>query len=489
MNKKLFNFVLVLSLLLTLAPAAAVAAPPAQGGEDYIVQADDWLSKLADKEYGNPFAWPAIVDATRRARETDDSYADITNPDLIEVGWKLRIPSPEEAAAFMEEYSLEGEEIVVYHYGDLSGPYAGITAPLVNGFNDAAAWVNASGGIRGATVRVEFADTGGQLENSISIYNRFREADPKPFLLNTYSSPELEALRDRYAEDHIPVLSSGVSIPGLYPPAWAFGTVPTYADQFAAFLDWLVENWDTVKPANAGDQIKIAFITWDTAYGRGADTPETRAYAASKGVEIVATEFIEIGAPDVTTQILAAQAAGANVIYTNTLAFGPAQILKDATALGLRDDILISGNNWALDLSTLALAGPEAAEGFLGLMPVKWWSEGGEGIALVQRQFEANNRSPAEHNVAYLLAFVTMDAIRKWTEIALEQVDGDLSQLTGDVMYEVIQNNPVAPLGGIADFTYGPDLRATRRIRVGTFHNGDIVPVSDWFTAPDMRPK
>ena len=30
-----------------------------------------------------------------------------------------------------------GEKITLYHYGDVTGPYAAITAPLVSGFDDA----------------------------------------------------------------------------------------------------------------------------------------------------------------------------------------------------------------------------------------------------------------------------------------------------------------------------------------------------------------
>ena len=69
----------------------AVAAP-APEGQAYIVQADDWLSKLADKFYGDPFAYDAIVTATNEMAATDDSFTVIDNPDLIEIGQKLWIP-------------------------------------------------------------------------------------------------------------------------------------------------------------------------------------------------------------------------------------------------------------------------------------------------------------------------------------------------------------------------------------------------------------
>jgi phosphonate transport system substrate-binding protein len=87
--------------LLTLVSSVAVAAPPAQGGEDYVVQADDWLSKLADKFLGDVFAWPAIWAATNAKAETDTAYTRIINPNIIEVGDVLYIPSEDEAAAFL----------------------------------------------------------------------------------------------------------------------------------------------------------------------------------------------------------------------------------------------------------------------------------------------------------------------------------------------------------------------------------------------------
>ena len=63
----------------------------------YSVVADDWLSKLADKYLGNVLAYPAIVEFTNQKAAEDSSYATIDNPDFIEIGWKIYIPSAEEA--------------------------------------------------------------------------------------------------------------------------------------------------------------------------------------------------------------------------------------------------------------------------------------------------------------------------------------------------------------------------------------------------------
>jgi zinc transport system substrate-binding protein len=71
------------------------------------VQADDWLSTLADKYYGDPLAFPAIFEATNAKALTDDTYPTIQNPNLIEVGWNLCIPSAGDAQAMLNIEPLQ----------------------------------------------------------------------------------------------------------------------------------------------------------------------------------------------------------------------------------------------------------------------------------------------------------------------------------------------------------------------------------------------
>jgi ABC-type nitrate/sulfonate/bicarbonate transport system substrate-binding protein len=125
MNRKTVftTLIAVLIIGLLLFPFAGSAAPPAQdGGQDYTVQADDWLSKLADKFYGDMFAYPAIVEATNSKAAEDDSYLVIANPDLIEVGQKLYIPSADEAAEVIETAAGDLTAPVTLRVGAKCGP-------------------------------------------------------------------------------------------------------------------------------------------------------------------------------------------------------------------------------------------------------------------------------------------------------------------------------------------------------------------------------
>jgi tripartite ATP-independent transporter DctP family solute receptor len=99
--KRLINVLGIIAILALLAimPAAALAQDVSCESE-VVVQADDWLSKIADKFYGNVLAFPAIMEATN-AQGGD--YATIANPDVIEPGWKLCIPPAEYAQTVMGE--------------------------------------------------------------------------------------------------------------------------------------------------------------------------------------------------------------------------------------------------------------------------------------------------------------------------------------------------------------------------------------------------
>jgi peptide/nickel transport system substrate-binding protein len=90
----------VLAIVTMILPAAAGAAPLSQG-ESYTVQADDSLWLIAEKYLGSGAAYMAIVQATNAKQVEDASFAMITDAALIQPGWKLWIPSKEEAESLL----------------------------------------------------------------------------------------------------------------------------------------------------------------------------------------------------------------------------------------------------------------------------------------------------------------------------------------------------------------------------------------------------
>ena len=388
---------------------------------------------------------------------------------------------------------LTGETITVYHFGDLSGPYAAITSPLVHGAEDAVAAVNEAGGIYGAMLDVKFADTAGSIDEAVAAYDRFTGEDDNPLVMITYGSGEVEALAQRFAEDKVVNITAGLSAQGFYiDSGYSFGLGPIYPDQFGLVMTFLQDNWATYKPTDAGDDIKLAYISWPTAFGQGALTPETRAFLADLGIEVVAEETYDLSpTADTTTAILNAQAAGANVIWTNTLAFGVSVILNDLNSLGLRDQFVVATDNWGLDLATYAfLADGAYGVGLISAFPYLWWNDvDNAGVQYAESLFAANERPSSEHGVGYILLVAGIDMAVQAIQHAIDTVGYE--NLTGEDVHNALMDlSPFEPLDGVLRVDYSGTSRSPHVAQVRMIQGGpDAFNVlQDWTDTPDLRP-
>jgi len=157
--KKLIIIVSILLLLVGILPAATLAQEPTTCEFEYTVQAGDWLSKIAEKYYGDILAYETIVKANNA--QADDTYTDIADADLIEPGWVLCIPSDGGAATnpAAAPAGLSREELANTTYK--SEWTEDGTAPLTNGeYSEPAA----PGSATTTTVRLTDHIAYGQLE-------------------------------------------------------------------------------------------------------------------------------------------------------------------------------------------------------------------------------------------------------------------------------------------------------------------------------------
>jgi iron(III) transport system substrate-binding protein len=116
--KKLVSVILLMVVLSVLLVGPANAQG---GGQEYVVQADDWLSKLAEKNYGDVLAWPVIWKATNAKSVEDATFALIKDPNVIELGQKLWIPDETEAAGLLEAFAAERSAASVTGSADITG--------------------------------------------------------------------------------------------------------------------------------------------------------------------------------------------------------------------------------------------------------------------------------------------------------------------------------------------------------------------------------
>lgn len=426
------------------------------------------------------------------------------------------------------QVDLTGQTIPIYHLGDLSGSYAFITQPLIAGLGDAIKFFNEHGGVCGATLKsdvgTEYRDTGGKREEAQAAYDNFSSLNPKPDLMVLYASADAELLRSQVVEDEIPVIISAGSVAGLYgedaqSPGWIYATNPLYADQLGSFCNFVANNPERFPNPTIG------YISWPGAFGEAAYTPETISYCASKGVTILDTpEYFLPTATDISTNVLNLVDAGANILYTNSLASGPFLIAKTVVDLGLQNEVQVAGVNWALDTSVGLLSrtainpdtGLPAVNGLIGSLPFYWWTERQQpGIAFINQQAEANQRTLSSRNIAYLLGWSIVDM---YIEIYTQTVNrvGSLEAVTGADIKQTIESMKYSPLG-LFNFDYQggairalPDNRIAQMAFLNKTQNGPatsgddaltvdlpdgtkafiplLIPLTPFSPAPDLRP-
>jgi peptide/nickel transport system substrate-binding protein len=98
MTKRFAGLLMIGLLVLMLFPLVVAAQG---GGSNYTIQADDTLSKIAEKQYGDPLAFPAIVYYNNLKAAEDDAITLIADPNSVDVGWTVYLPTAEEANAYL----------------------------------------------------------------------------------------------------------------------------------------------------------------------------------------------------------------------------------------------------------------------------------------------------------------------------------------------------------------------------------------------------
>jgi len=379
------------------------------------------------------------------------------------------------------EVDLTGETINIFHFGDLSGPYAFITQPVVSAVTDAVAYWNSRGGVCGAELAQIYEDTGGSREAAQSAYDRFTSTYSDELdLLLLYSSDDGELLREQLAEDEIVSYISAGSIESLYgedgqTPGWLYASNPLYINQFGFFCQFVAAS-----PEIFPDPV-IGFVTWPNAFGRAGTEPAAREYCGGLGVEVLEDpQFFLPTDTDILTQVQNAIDAGANIIYTNSLATGPALIAGTLVDLGLEEEIKLAGVNWVMD-TTVGLIGQRvlkpnglpSVDGMFGSMPFLWWTElSNPAVQFVYQQFTLNERGPAEQNIAYLLSWGVVDSIIETTLRTVNRM-GSLDAVTGADIRDTVEAMDYDVLGGLYHQHFEEGMRdgLLNRIAVLKFAN------------------
>ncbi|MEW6033718.1 MAG: ABC transporter substrate-binding protein [Chloroflexota bacterium] len=358
---------------------------------------------------------------------------------------------------------------------DATGPYAAIAGPTLDAYLDAQAYVNDTGGIDGVPIEVVVRDGAGKVDLATSMYTELVNMSPRPVMLNLIVSAYAEALHDRIAEDEIPTLSV-TATSAIYPRAYTFGMYLTYADFAGLFADWLMKTWKGSAPP------KVAFLTWDSTYGRAILTQEVRDYFKSKGVNLVAEEVFKMADLDVTTQLVRIRDKGADWIYSNSTATGPVVVLKGLKQLGY--NVPFAGAI-GFDWSCMYISTKELVEGSVAIFNFVSWDEtDNPGIQKMTEYFDKASRPAKDRTVLYPLGFQNVLICKEVIGRAVKEVGWD--KLSGEAIKAQLLKLKNFSALGISTITYTADRYSPSLARVYQFKDGKLLPVSDWMEAPNL---
>ena len=337
--KKVVSIGWVLILLLTLAPSPALAQGEVQCALEVIVQRDDWLSKLADKFYGDIFAYPVIAEATNAKAAVDESFARIDDVDFIEIGWKLCIVNIETAEAMLGSeldatqatvedgpVNLNGV-IKIGAVQTLSGPLAAYGQSIGNGVDLAVKEINGGDFLGEAVLEVVWEDEAGDRERAVNAFDKLINQDQVTAILGPTLSNSAFAADPLAQRAGVPVIGSSNTVSSIT-------TIGNYIFRTSLSEADIIPHTIQVVKASLNLQNVAVMYGNDNAFTQSGYEIFTQALA-DEGIEVIATETFATGDADFSAQLTTIQAQNPDALVLSALTEEAAGIMIQARQLGI----------------------------------------------------------------------------------------------------------------------------------------------------------
>lgn len=366
----------------------------------------------------------------------------------------------------------------VIHLGmvvDLSGPYGPACGPYKAGALDALGSINNE--VKGVKIKVIARDTSNNRPKGLAFFNEVINFKPKPLLFYMSETPLAEALKNRFVEEGIVAFEPG-NVGTIYPAGNVFGSHPLYPDMLGGLVQYIKKTWK--KKRNP----RLGIITWDSGYGRAFLTEEWFAYVKKIGVDIVGKpQLFGVRDVDITTQMITLKNLKPDYLITNCIAGGPLIIKRTAKEMGWDINLLNVWTAWG----TVRL-GPEFFEGDYAVFHFKSYNEENDpSIKKVMKYFTKNKRTIKEKTLFYMWGFCDTLLMKHVIETTVNQ-HGWGGFNVENIKKVIFNINDFRPLGGLTTYSYSEKRRSPKMVRVYKISGGKVLPITDFFEAPDLRP-
>jgi len=190
--------------------------------------------------------------------------------------------------------------------GPITGPSAATGAQMKNGVDQAAADINATGGILGQKIQVSYGDDVSDPKQGVSVANKFA-ADGVKFVIGHYNSGVTIPSSEVYQENGILQITPASTNPTVTERnMWNIFRVCGRDDQQGKVAGGYILNHFKGK--------KIAFVHDKTTYGKGL-ADETIKTIQAGGMKGVLYEGINTGDKDFSALVSKIKRSGADLIY------------------------------------------------------------------------------------------------------------------------------------------------------------------------------
>jgi branched-chain amino acid transport system substrate-binding protein len=292
------------------------------------------------------------------------------------------VPSPARAAARgVTDTTIKIGLVLVK-----TGPVATLGEPNGQGMVDYFTHLNESGGVNGRRIEVVWEDDEFSAPKSVAAVKKLMTRDQVLTILTTGGTNQTIANLDnikQYQIVNIPNALADEFFKPVNPNIFAMGA--SYEVQYAAMVDYIAHDLKLPAPP------RIGVVYAKKEYGMiGLETVKKR--AARYKIPVVAELVLPTGAVEATSQVLALQKEGANVVVTADVLPPVISFLKTAQKHGYAP--VVFGYNWATDDAVVKSCG-EAARGYIGVNFVGAWSEDLPGVKLARELAQKYGRKPA----------------------------------------------------------------------------------------------
>jgi branched-chain amino acid transport system substrate-binding protein len=278
--------------------------------------------------------------------------------------------------------------------GPFTGPNAAFGAQLKNGAEQAAADINAAGGINGQKIELVFGDDVSDPKQGVSVANKF-VGDGVKWVVGHFNSGVSIPASEVYAEAGIVQVTPSSTNPRFTERSlWnTFRTCGRDDQQGAVAGAYIVSNFKG-KP--------VAIVHDKTPYGKGL-ADETKKAMNAGGVTEVIYEGINTGEKDFAALVSKLKAANVAVVYYGGLHTEAGLIIRQmrdqgVTAPMMSGDGIVSNEFWSI-------AGPGAAGTLMTFAPDP---RKNPAAADVVAKFKAKNIDPEAYT---LYAYAALQAL------------------------------------------------------------------------------